>query len=214
MGKKNPFFSTALTITNHHPFDVPEKFQRFEKRSVQNKYYEAVGYVDSVLNQFLLEASKTKWFKNTLIFITADTSNYQNPQKPFNHFEDFVKTRTQIPLLIVGGNIKHSYREKRYFSQIDLAPTIMDVLGFSFTNSWMGKSMLKSKHDSLAFTNRPGNYWAVMSQKGRYYNEADQKDHFFGFSENENLKHEYKHIGKAWIDTTRWLLQENKIWHP
>ena len=74
--------------------------------------------------------------------------------------------------------------------------------------------MLKSKHDSLAFTNRPGNYWAVMSQKGRYYNEADQKDHFFGFSENENLKHEYKHIGKAWIDTTRWLLQENKIWHP
>ena len=161
-----------------------------------------------------MEASKTKWFKNTLIFITADTSNYQNPQKPFNHFEEFVKTRTQIPLLIVGGNIKHSYREKRYFSQIDLAPTIMDVLGFSFTNSWMGKSMLKSKHDSLAFTNRPGNYWAVMSQKGRYYNEADQKDHFFGFSENENLKHEYKQIGKAWIDTTRWLLQENKIWHP
>ena len=213
-GEKEPFFSTALTITNHHPFDVPEKFQRFENGTVQNKYYEAVGYVDSVLNQFLLEASKTRWFKNTLIFITADTSNYQNPQKPFNHFEDFVKTRTQIPLLIVGGNIKHSYREKRYFSQIDLAPTIIDVLGFSYTNSWMGKSMLKSKHDSLAFTNRPGNYWAVMSQKGRYYNEADQKDHFFGFSENENLKNKYKQIGKAWIDTTRWLLQENKIWHP
>ena len=73
---------------------------------MQNKYYEAVNYVDSMLNQFLIAASKTKWFKNTLIFITSDTSNYQNPQKPFSNFEDFVKTRSKIPLLIIGGNIK------------------------------------------------------------------------------------------------------------
>ena len=114
--EKEPFFSSALTTTNHHPFDVPEKFQRYENRSVQNKYYEAVNYVDSMLNQFLIAASKTKWFKNTLIFITSDTSNYQNPQKPFSNFEDFVKTRSKIPLLIIGGNIKKPYQEKRYFS--------------------------------------------------------------------------------------------------
>ena len=54
----------------------------------------------------------------------------------------------------------------------------------------------------------------VIKSFEEIYNEADQKDHFFGFSENENLKNEYKQIGKAWIDTTRWLLQENKIWHP
>ena len=54
----------------------------------------------------------------------------------------------------------------------------------------------------------------VIKSFKEIYNEADQKDHFFGFSENENLKHEFKQIGKAWIDTTRWLLQKNKIWHP
>ena len=211
--EKEPFFSSALTTTNHHPFDVPEKFRRYENRSVQNKYYEAVNYVDSVLNQFLIEASKTKWFKNTLIFITSDTSNYQNPQKPFSNFEDFVKTRSKIPLLIIGGNIKKPYQEDRYFSQIDLAPTIMDILGFPYTNSWMGNSILKSDNNSLAFTNRPGNYWAVMSLQGRYYSEADQNDHFFGFNDNQNLKLEYKQIGKDWIDTVKWLLQENKIWY-
>ena len=48
--EKEPFFSSALTITNHHPFDVPEKYQHFKKRNVQNKYYESISYVDSVLN--------------------------------------------------------------------------------------------------------------------------------------------------------------------
>jgi len=211
--EKEPFFSSALTTTNHHPFDVPENFKHYENRSVQNKYYEAVNYVDSMLNQFLIAASKSKWFENTLIFVTSDTSNYQNPQKPFSNFEDFVKTRSKIPLLIIGGNIKKPYLEKRYFSQIDLAPTIMDILGFPYTNSWMGNSMLKSGNDSLAYTNRPGNYWAVMSLKGRYYNEADQNDHYFGFNNNQTLKLEYKKLGKDWIDTVKWLLQENKIWY-
>jgi Phosphoglycerol transferase and related proteins, alkaline phosphatase superfamily len=168
---------------------------------------------DSMLNQFLMTASKTKWFKNTLIFVTSDTSNYQNPQKPFSNFEDFVKNRSRIPLLIIGGNIKKPYQEMRYFSQIDLAPTIMDILGFPYTNSWMGNSMLKSDNDSLAYTNRPGNYWSVMGLKGSYYNEADHKDHFFGFNNNHHLKLEYKQMGKDWINTVKWLLQENKIWY-
>ena len=63
----------------------------------------------------------------------------------------------------------------------------MDILGFPYTNSWMGNSMMKSSNDSLAYTNRPGNYWAVMSLQGRYYSEADQNDHFFGFNNNQNI---------------------------
>ena len=50
-----------------------------------------------------------------------------------------------------------------------------------------------------------------MSQNGRYFNDADQKDYFFGVATNENLKHKYKQIEKAMVDVTRWLLQENKI---
>ena len=52
-----------------------------------------------------------------------------------------------------------------------------------------------------------------MSLKGRYYNDSNQKDHFLDFKNNQNLKLEYKQMGKAWIDTVKWLLQENKIWY-
>ena len=130
-----------------------------------------------------------------MIFVTADTSNYQNPQSPYKNFEDFVKIRSQIPLLIIGGSIKHPFVEKRFFSQIDLAPTIMDLLGFPYLSSWMVRSMLNATSDSIAYTNRPGNYWAVMSHKGRYYNEANMKDQYYGFGANDELKFEYKLVG-------------------
>ena len=71
--------------------------------------------------------------------------------------------------------------------------------------------MLSNKFPAIAFTNRPGNYWAVMSQRGRYYNENNSIDHYFGF-EKESLKSEYKELGQSWILVTKWLLQENRYW--
>ena len=52
-----------------------------------------------------------------------------------------------------------------------------------------------------------------MSLQGRYYIEADLNDLFFGFNDNQNIKLEYKQIGKDWIDSEIWLLQENIIWY-
>jgi phosphoglycerol transferase MdoB-like AlkP superfamily enzyme len=208
-----PFFSSALTITNHHPFDVPQAYKLHQGQDDTHKYYEAMYYTDGMLNEFLLKIQKKKWYQNTLIFIFADTANYQKPQAPYKDFEDFIKTRSQIPMLVLGGPIKHPFVEKRYFSQIDLAPTVMDLLGSQYLAPWTGVSMIDANQTGIAYTNRPGNYWAVMSQKGRYYNEANQTDHYFGFNDNQQLKRDYKKLGQSWLEITKWLLQENLYWN-
>ena len=209
--EKNPFFSSALTITNHHPFEVPEKYKLNQGQSNMERYYEAMHYTDAMLNDFLTVAEQKPWYRNSLIFIFADTANYQQPQAPYKDFEDFIKTRTQIPMVIVGGLVKYPFVEKRYFSQIDLPPTVLDLLGDEYTSPWVGTSMLDPSEVGLAFTNRPGNYWGVMSIKGRYYNEANIKEHSFGFLDN-SLINQYKRLGESWIKVTQWLLQENLYW--
>ncbi|MGK0288864.1 MAG: phosphoglycerol transferase MdoB-like AlkP superfamily enzyme [bacterium] len=209
--KKEPFFSTTLTVTNHHPFDVPQKYKRNKGQDSLHKYYETMGYTDSTLNQFLKTIEKKPWYKNTLIFILADTSNYQVPQSPPKNFEQFVRIRTQIPMLILGGKVKPLV-VKEYSSQIDIAPTVLDILGKPYKASFAGHSWLSPKNPFIAYTNRPGNYWAVMSQKGRYYNESNKKDHFVGFS-SQSTKRFYKDLGLSWIDLTKWMLQENNYWN-
>ena len=209
--EKEPFFSSALTTTLHHPFDVPEAYKLHKGQDDLHKYYEAVYYTDAMLGEFIEKAKKTNWYKNTLIFIFADTSNYQHPQSPPGNFEEFVRMRTQIPLLILGGAVKKPLVINDYYSQVDMTPTVMDLLGKPYTSHWTGVSMLSNKFPAIAFTNRPGNYWAVMSRNGRYYNENNRLDHYFGFGD-EIMKSEYKRLGQSWILATKWLLQENRYW--
>lgn len=209
--EKEPFFSSALTISNHHPFDVPEKYKLHRGQDDTHKYYEAMYYTDAMLGEFIKKIKIKSWYKNSLVFILADTSNYQKPQAPPRTFAEFVKIRSQIPLLILGGAVKKPMVVEDYYSQIDLAPTVMDLLGYVYTAPWAGVSMLSNRSPGIAFTNRPGNYWAVMSRYGRYYKQNETIDHYFGFAD-EGLKAEYRLLGKSWLELTQWMLQEDLYW--
>ena len=50
-----------------------------------------------------------------------------------------------------------------------------------------------------------------IEEKSSYYRENDQRDHFFGDQDNQKGLH-LKEIGSSWIETIRWVLQENRVW--
>lgn len=208
--QEEPFFSSLLTITNHHPFTVPKSFRIFGAKDDQHRYFEALHYTDQMLYEFVQKAKTQSWWDNTLIFVLADTSNYQLPQVEPKTFEEFVRLRSQIPLLILGGALRgRSYEIETYHDQLDLAPTVMDILRQPYRASFAGQSLLGE--GDLALTNRPGNYWAVLSSKGAVYSENDRQIHRTEGTPNE-LAEEFEALGLAWIKAQRWLLQEDRIW--
>ena len=93
----------------------------------------------------------------------------------------------------------------------------MDILKKEIVVPWVARSILGNgdknyiKNTYRAYTNRPGAYWAVIENESRYYRENNVKDHFFGDQGKEKYFY-LKKIGKSWIDTTKWILQENLIW--
>ena len=206
--EQEPFFSSVLTITNHHPFEVPPEYELNLGDTDLHHYYNSMYYTDAQLGHFLEQAQQQPWYDHTLIFITADTSNYQAPQVPTANFREFVELRARIPLLILGGPITQPAVVEDFSSQIDLAPTITDALGLEWTSHWVGSSLLRDS-SKMAYTNRPGAYWAVMSDEAQYYREADAKDHFWG---DPTLLQPYKQLGQDWIDVTQWMLQEDLFW--
>ena len=167
--------------------------------------------MDSKLGEFLSLAEKEPWFENTLIIVTADTSSFQPPQTEPKGFGEFVALRSRIPLLILGEPIKQNAEINDFASQIDLAPTIMDLLGLAWTSPWVGKSLIAKQDLLLAYTNRPGSYWAVMSEDGSVYSENDNKFHL---EENMDpqLGKRLKSLGSSWLKVTSWLLQEDLYW--
>ncbi|MGL4292174.1 MAG: LTA synthase family protein [Bacteroidales bacterium] len=140
--KKQPFFATLLTISNHPPYIIPEWF---EGKS-QEKEDLIVEYADHCLKQFMQQAARQSWFENTLFVFLGDHGKMVgNPetQMPdsYNH----------IPLMIYYPGISPEENHKPG-GQIDIAPTLLGMLNLNYRRHHLGIDLLKEERDCIFYT--------------------------------------------------------------
>ena len=71
---KEPFLSTIFSVSSHHPFKVPKKYDgKFPEGTL--KMHQVIGYTDYAMQRFFEAAAKTDWYQNTIFVITADHTN-------------------------------------------------------------------------------------------------------------------------------------------
>lgn len=119
-----PFFALVFSSSNHAPFEFPEGgFELYEqpKNTVNN----AVKYADHALGRFFEKARKSAYWDNTLFLVVADHNSrvYGPSLIPIERFH--------IPGLILGGAVRSPERIATVASQLDLAPTLISMMGLS-----------------------------------------------------------------------------------
>jgi len=129
-----PFFALVFTSSNHAPFEFPEhSIDLYEQPSgtVNN----AVKYADHALGRFIERARRSRYWENTLFLIVADHNSrvYGPSLVPIERFH--------IPGLILGGPITTPGRIATLASQIDLAPTLISLMGLSGEHPLIGRDL-------------------------------------------------------------------------
>jgi phosphoglycerol transferase MdoB-like AlkP superfamily enzyme len=99
---KEPFFKIMMTQSSHEPFDVPMKTVIQGSDDV-HRFLNSAYYTDKCLGEFIEKAKQSKWWKNTLIVVTADHGHIY-PKNPGVSNPDKFK----IPMLWLGGAIAKS----------------------------------------------------------------------------------------------------------
>ncbi|WP_342268214.1 LTA synthase family protein [Candidatus Tisiphia endosymbiont of Empis tessellata] len=127
------FFSLIMTVSNHRPYTFPEG--RIDLPSGGGRSA-AVKYTDYAIGKFLELAKTHPWFDNTIFVITADhcASSAGKTDLPVNKYH--------IPLLIYAPNILKPQIVDNLASQIDIAPTILGLLNFSYNSKFFGQDIL------------------------------------------------------------------------
>ena len=76
-----PFFSSFFSVSSHHPFKIPQKYEGILKGGPL-PIHQCIEYTDHSLKLFFQRISKMPWYKNTLFVITADhtSSNILLPE--------------------------------------------------------------------------------------------------------------------------------------
>lgn len=151
---KKPFFSLIFTSSNHEPFEFPDgRIELYDtpKNSVNN----AVKYADWSMGKFIEAAKKSDLWKDTVFLIVADHDNrvYGNNLIPIEKF--------QIPGLILGETIQPAEIE-HIASQVDLAPTLLSLIGVSACHPLIGRDFMQDKVSPGRAIMQFDDYFALM----------------------------------------------------
>lgn len=131
----HPFFALLLTTSNHDPWEFPAGHivRTSGGRSTRR---DAIRYADHALGDFFDRARTAPYFADTVFLVVADhdTRVYGAGLVPVSKFH--------IPGLILAPGLPPA-RLDTIASQIDLAPTLLDLIGLPCDHPMVGHDLLR-----------------------------------------------------------------------
>lgn len=134
-----PFCAGIFTLSTHDPFQIPERYEgRFPKGT--QEIHESLGYADMAIRRFFERAQREPWYSNTLFVITADhTFKYnEHPAWYMNPAGRFA-----VPIIFFTPDGSLSGTDDRVAQQLDITPSILDLLGYEGRISTFGQSVFQ-----------------------------------------------------------------------
>ncbi|MFT5168302.1 MAG: phosphoglycerol transferase MdoB-like AlkP superfamily enzyme [Saprospiraceae bacterium] len=139
-----PFCALTFSLTSHHPYKTPEWFE--EKYPEMKPLQRSIRYTDYALKKFFATAEKMPWYKNTIFLITADHSG-----KSDNKIYQTRNGRYKIPILLFDPSQVLKGGRPGIAQQIDIMPTVLDLLKYDEPFLAYGESMLDSMRSNHSF---------------------------------------------------------------
>mgnify|MGYP006320756733 CR=1 FL=1 len=212
---KQPFFSTIFTISSHAPYIIPEKYKnKFPKGTTEIQ--ESIAYADFAVKKFFDAAKKMPWYANTIFVITADhtSSSAEEPQYKNN------VGKFRIPIMFFApGDESMVGVDSKNFQQIDILPSLIDILGLDEKLITFGKSY-KSKYDFVVnyldniYNLEMGDYYLAFDgtkSLGLYNWKKDPLLKENLIEKNPEIKNKMERFIKAYIQTYNQRVIQNKL---
>ncbi len=132
---ERPVFAHIMTTSNHRPYTYPAGRIDIPSGSGRDG---AVKYSDWAIGHFIDEAKKKPWFKDTLFVLTADhgANARGSSEIPVDKY--------LIPVLFYAPEHLKPERVERLMSQIDIAPTLLGRLNFSYRSKFFGQDIFRA----------------------------------------------------------------------
>lgn len=201
---KQPFCSLLFNTSSHHPYYFPEEFRKFTKEGPQ-EICAAISYSDHALRLFFEEAQQQDWYENTLFVFVADHSpGSKTPKYSLRH------EMYRIPLGFYHpkGLIKAEKRSE-IAQQLDVFPTILDLLNIKSTYYSFGSSLLQST-EKYGIAHLEGSYYYFNGEQMMVFSK-DQAQNLLNFTKGSLVTEkdlpDYKRVIKERENRLKAILQ-------
>lgn len=162
---KQKFYSQLVTVSSHMPFKLPASKQTLTLPSdLQDTqlgaYYQAEHYADKQLGKFITKLKKSGIWDNSVVVMYGDhhiidTKDLSAEEKKYVPKQKKWKTQPandyRVSFFLHYPGLKKSGEIKNVGGEVDIMPTVMNLLGISTKKQIMfGKDILNSKSNFVA----------------------------------------------------------------
>lgn len=208
--KNKPFLATFMTVSNHPPFVVPQRFDN----SGNNDQEKIIAFADTSLKEFMEEAEKQKWYKNTIFILLGDHGHVLGKQ-----IYEMPLTYNHIPFIIYSPLFEDAPKLfTQPAGQIDIFPTVMGMLNQSYINNSLGIDLFREHRPYTVFVS--DNHLGCIDEKYLYiYDPTEKTDRLYEYKTKnpDNLRDIYtakadsmKHYSVSTITTADYLVKSKK----
>ena len=193
-------YANIMTLTSHTPFEMPKKDEflnlpkKYEDTYVGN-YLQSVRYTDEQIGRFVQNLKDLGIYDESVIVVFGDHSGlHGRPMTPKdNEFmgsllghQYSLKDRFTIPFIVtVPGVYKNHTINTNLGGQVDMMPTLLNLLGIEIETPIMGQNLFHYKNNLLTMRYYlPGgsfitneNFYIAENARfpKRFYNLEDMK---------------------------------------
>ncbi len=177
-----PFLNNLMTTSNHRPFTYPEGVIDIPTHTSRAG---GVKYCDFAIGEFIRKASEKPWFKNTLFVIVADhcAGSAGQAELPFMEY--------QIPFIIYNPALVRPQQIGKLCSQIDVAPTLLGVMNWSYKTKFFGKDIVKmAPEEERAFISNYQKLGYIKNDRLSILSPQQKVTHYKIDARTGEMKHE------------------------
>ncbi|MDB6154938.1 MAG: Sulfatase [Chthoniobacteraceae bacterium] len=191
--RSKPFYVLSWTQATHHPFYVPPAYA--ENDFIQNdtaltdipedlnNYLNALAELDRQLGRLFQALRERHLADDTIVIVTGDHGQaFGPPHQGYFHSGNVYEEDVHAPFLIWSPSLfSNSPRSDAIGAHIDLAPTVLDLLGIAAPPGWQGRSLLKTG-DRRAYFFGMRNDFIFGVREGRFkyiFNSTQGRDELY-----------------------------------
>jgi arylsulfatase A-like enzyme len=148
---KKPFFLWTWFTNTHAPY-YSERFKFKDKQApMAVRHSQSIQDTDKAIGIILNALDQQGHRDNTIIILSADHGEAFGEHGLFYHGTSIHEEQTHIPLIISGPSLKPNSSSAILGSNLDLAPTILSMIGVSQPASWQGTSLFSNPRPKRVF---------------------------------------------------------------
>jgi lipoteichoic acid synthase len=229
-GYDRPFLAQYFTGTGHYGYEcVPNRYgyERFSEDEELDRYHNCLRILDHFLENLFDQYKRLGLYQDTIFVLYGDHGEgFRKHKDRYMHGDTIYEEGLRIPLIIHDPKrFQGGERVAGLSSQIDVLPTVVEMLGYEVVNGdYPGYSLLHPLPENrIIRANCISNRKCMASIKGfeKYiYNYGDQPDEFFDLSEDplekNNLADERgeEEIDERRNDLLGWRQRDNAEYGP